>query len=155
MSSFTVHRCHHTSFTVREINAVLPFFIQGLGFELVSIGPRDGRLMERLTGVLGVVVTEAFLQGPGITLELVQYYAPIDRSLANPRLCDAGSTHIGLDIDDIDAAVETAASHGFRLAGEIIAIDAGPNAGRRIAYVRNADGLTVEFLGQRIEQRTR
>ncbi len=149
MSSFTVEGCHHTSFTVREINAVLPFFIQGLGFDLVSIGPRDGNIMERLTGVLGVVVTEAYLQGPGIVLKLVQYYAPIDRSLANPRLCDAGSAHIGLDIDDIDAAVATAASHGFRLAGEIIAIDAGPNAGRRIAYVRNADGLTVEFLGQR------
>lgn len=152
MSMFTVLGCNHTSFTVREINAVLPFFIQGLGFELVSIGPRDGRIMERLTGVLGVVVTEAFLQGPGITLELVQYYAPVDRGLANPRLCDAGATHIGLNIDDIDAAVEISASHGFRLVGEISAIDAGPNAGRRIAYVRNADGLTVEFLGQRANQ---
>jgi hypothetical protein len=149
MSSFTVTGCNHTSFTVREINTVLPFFIQCLGFELVSIGPRDAKLMERVTGERGVVVTEAFLRGPGITLKLIQYYAPVDRTLSNPRLCDAGAAHIGIDVDDIDAAAEMSAGYGFHLANEIVAIDAGPNAGRRIGSVRNGDGLTVELLGQR------
>jgi hypothetical protein len=152
MSPFTVTGCKHTSFTVREINTVLPFFIQGLGFELVSIGPRDAGMMERLTGERGVVVTEAFLQGPEITLKLVQFYAPISRTVCNPRLCDAGAVHIGLDVDDIDAAVETSARYGFHLAGDIVAMNAGPNAGRRVGFVRNEDGLTVELIGQNLRK---
>ena len=28
-----------------------------------------------------------------------------------------------------------------------IAINAGPNKGRKVAYLRDADGVTVEFIG--------
>ena len=49
-------------------------------------------------------------------------------------------------LNDIEAAIGTAREHGFELVGEIINIDDGPNAGRRVAYTRDRDGVTVEFL---------
>lgn len=138
---------NHTSFTVSDLDRVIAFFVDGLGFELQSRGPRDPALMARMTGIAGPAVEIAFLLGPaGQRIEAIRYSAPEDRAVVRPRLCDTGSAHVGFDVDDLDGVLAGAADYGFRLAGEVIAIDAGPNKGRRVCYVRDEDGLTVEFL---------
>jgi catechol 2,3-dioxygenase-like lactoylglutathione lyase family enzyme len=138
---------NHTSFTVRDLDRVIGFFTAGLGFELQSRGPRDPALMARMTGLTGPAVEIAFLVGPGgQRIELIRYTAPTDAKVVRPRFCDVGAAHVGLDVASVDDALTVAAEHGFRLAGAVIAIDAGPNKGRRVCYVQDADGLTVEFL---------
>ena len=57
-----------------------------------------------------------------------------------------GHTHIAYDVDDIDAAVAAAAAHDVRPIGAITVIDKGPNAGGRVAYLRDPDGITIEFI---------
>ena len=47
------------------------------------------------------------------------------------------------------AYVALAREHGLDPMGEVFAIDAGPNAGRRVAYFRDDNGLTLEFLETR------
>ncbi len=71
---------------------------------------------------------------------------PPGRAVIQSRLSDTGSAHAGLDVDDIEAAGGFAREHGFELVGEIVTIDSGPNAGRRVAYTRDPDGVTVEYL---------
>jgi catechol 2,3-dioxygenase-like lactoylglutathione lyase family enzyme len=138
---------NHTSFTVRDLDRVIGFFVAGLGFELQSRGPRDPALMRRMTGLDGVAVEIAFVVGPGgQRVELIRYHAPADAEIVRPRLCDTGAAHVGFDVTDMDAALAAARSHGFAPVGEVIAIDAGPNKGRRVCYVQDGDGLTVEFL---------
>ena len=44
------------------------------------------------------------------------------------------------------AVLALAETHGLSLLGEVYAIDQGPNAGRRVAYFRDDNGLTLEFL---------
>ncbi len=137
---------NHTAFTVGDIDAVLPFFVEGLGFKQGSRAPRDGRIIGEMTGIPGVELEIAYLEGPGHRIELIQYKAPSDRGTVRPRMCDAGAAHVGLDVDDIDAAVAIAARYGFTSPGKMITITNGPNAGRRVIYLRNAEGLTIEFL---------
>ena len=60
--------------------------------------------------------------------------------------CDVGFAHVAYDVDDIDAAIEAAASHDVHLIGEVAVIDQGPNAGGRVAYLRDPDGVTIEFI---------
>ena len=144
--TFKVTGFNHTAFTVGDLDAVIPFFVDGLGFKMGSRGPRDPKLLERMTGIAGVELEIAYVEGPGHRIELIQYKGPADRGTVRPRLCDAGAAHIGLDVDDIEAAVAMAGRYGFTSPGGMIAIDAGPNAGRRVIYLRNAEGLTVEFL---------
>ena len=36
--------------------------------------------------------------------------------------------------------------YGFKTPGRMITITAGPNAGLRVIYLRNAEGLTIDFL---------
>lgn len=137
---------NHASVTVSDLDQMIAFFVDGLGYRLLSRGPRDPRLIERMTGIPGASLEIAFVEAAGHRVELIRYVAPEGRQVVKPRLCDVGAAHIGLDIADLDAALAAASRHGFALAGEVIAIDAGPNAGRRVCYLRNADGITVEFL---------
>lgn len=153
MSVVRVLGFNHTSFTVGDLDAVIPFFRDVLGFELRSRGPRDGALMSRMTGIEGVEVTIAHLRGPGHTIELIQYARPADRDLVIPRMCDTGASHIALDVDDIVAAVDAATEHRMIAVGEIVTIDAGPNRGARVVYLQNPDGLTVELIQKPAERR--
>lgn len=122
------------------------FLVEVLGYRIISRGPRDAGLIQRMTGIAGADIEIIFLEGPGHRIELIQYKGPADRSHVNPRLCDTGAAHIGVDIADLDGALVDAVRHGFRLAGEVIRIDAGPNAGRRVCYLRDGDGITIELL---------
>ncbi len=146
MASVRVTGTNHTSFTVRDIDRAIALFRDGLGFELQSKGPRDPVAIQAITGVAGGDVTIAFLQGPGHRVELVEYHAPADRRASAPRPCDHGFAHLALDVADMDAALAVAAEHDLGLLGAVYVIDQGPNAGRRVAYFRDDNGLTLEFL---------
>lgn len=140
---------NHASFTVPDLDPIVAFFVEGLGYRLVSRGPRDAGLIERMTGVTGADIEIAFVAGPDHRIELIRYHGPADRGAVNPRLCDVGAAHVGLDVDDMEGAVAKAGKHGFQPTGDIITINAGPNKDRRVAYLRNGDGITIELLEAR------
>jgi catechol 2,3-dioxygenase-like lactoylglutathione lyase family enzyme len=147
MADFKVRGFNHTSFTVASLERAISFFRDLLGFELISRAPRGQALIEQMTSVPGAEI--AFLRGPDHTLELVEYKAPADRAASRARLCDAGAAHIALDVDQVDAAVAAALAYEYRPVGEIIVIDAGPNRGRQVVYLKGPDGIVVEFIGDR------
>lgn len=146
MAPVEVIGTNHTSFTVKSLDRALALFVDGLGFALLSRAPRDRTAIERITGVAGADVTIAFVQGPSHRVELIEYSAPEGRGHAEPRPCDAGFSHLALDVADMGAVLALADAHGLTLLGEVYAIDQGPNAGRRVAYFRDDNGLTLEFL---------
>lgn len=146
MAAFQVLGFNHTSFTVTALERPIAFFTEALGFELTSRAPRAQGPIERLTAIPGARIEVAFLAGAGHTVELIEYKAPAEKGTFLPPMCDAGASHIALNVDDMDAAVAASAPYGFQPLGGIVTIDAGPNAGRRIAYLRSPDGVTVEYL---------
>ena len=146
MNGFKVLGFNHTSFTVTDLDRTIAFFRDLLGFELMSRGPRDDKVIQRLTRIPGASMTVAFLSGPGHTMELIEYSGPDQRGTFLPPMCDAGASHIALNVDELDAAIEGSRAYGFEPMGEVVTINAGPNQGRRIVYLRSTDGLTVEFL---------
>ena len=147
LASFQVHGFNHTSFTVEDLDRAIRFFREVLGFELLSRAPRGQTLIRQMTALPDADVEIAFVRGPDHTIELVAYKAPADRRHSEARLCDFGSAHIALDVDDVPAAVAAAETHGFRRVGEIIVIDGGPNRGRQVVYLKGPDGFIVEFIG--------
>jgi catechol 2,3-dioxygenase-like lactoylglutathione lyase family enzyme len=149
VSTFTVLSTNHTSFTVSDLDRTVAFFTDALGFELLSKAPRDPHAIENITGVKGGDVVIAYIQGPGHRLELIEYIGPDDRGSVFPRPCDVGFAHVAYDVDNIDAAVAAAARHDVRVIKDIHTIDAGPNTGRRVVYLRDPDGITVEFIENR------
>jgi catechol 2,3-dioxygenase-like lactoylglutathione lyase family enzyme len=146
MPEFSILSINHTAFTVSDLDWIIPFFRDLLGFELASRAPRDGRLIGRMTAIEGVEVEIAYVNGPGHRIELIQYKAPAGREVVVPRLCDAGAAHVALNVTGIEALVAASAAYGFTPVGEIIEIDAGPNRGSRVVYLRGPDGITVEYI---------
>jgi catechol 2,3-dioxygenase-like lactoylglutathione lyase family enzyme len=146
MADFSVLSFNHTAFTVSDLDEVIPFFRDLLGFEQTSRGPRDGRLIGRMTAIDGVEIEIAYVNGPGHRIELIQYKAPADRTVVVPRMCDAGAAHVALNVRGIEALIAASAPYGFRMIGEIIVVDAGPNQGSKVAYLRGPDGITVEYI---------
>ena len=117
-AEFNVLSFNHTAFTVSDLDQVIPFFRDLLGFELTSRAPRDHRLIERMTALHGVDIEIAYVNGPGHRIELIQYKAPADREVVVPRLCDAGAAHVALDVTGIEALVAASAAYGFTAVGE-------------------------------------
>ena len=146
MTAFKIIATNHTSFTVSDLDRSLAFFRDALGFEVTSKGPRSPSLIQAITGVEGAEVLIAYVRGPGHSIELIEYIEPETRSSVRPRPCDTGFSHIAYDVDDIDAAIKAARDHSVEPIGPVVAIDQGPNRGSRVAYLRDPDGITIEFI---------
>ena len=146
MPGFKVLGTNHTSFTVSDLDRSLAFFQEALGFRVTSKAPRDPRAIEQIVGVAGADIMVAYVRGPDHSLELIQYLAPADRGRVHSRPCDVGFAHIAFDVDDIDAAIAAAARHEVRPVGQVYTVDKGPNSGNRVCYLRDADGVTIEFI---------
>ncbi len=145
-SAFKVTSTNHTSFTVSNLDRTIGFFRDALGFEVTSRAPRDPALVSAITGVPGADVDIAYIRGPGHSLELIEYKAPANRGQVVARPCDTGFAHIAFNVDDVDGAVAASAAHGFVPLAPPVAINSGPNRGRKVVYLRDADGVTVEFI---------
>ena len=94
MSGFQVLRTNHTSFTVSDLDRTCGFFVEALGFEVISRAPRDPAVIRDITGVEGADIEVAYVQGPGHRLELIQYLAPVERGKIDARPCDTGFAHL-------------------------------------------------------------
>ena len=150
MASYKILRTNHTSFTVSDIDRTIAFFRDALGCTVVSPKmPRDQKAIQQITGVSGADVIVAYLMAPGgHRLELIEYLAPEDRGSVRSRPCDTGSAHVAFDVDDIEAAIAAAKNHDVQRIGPTVIIDKGPNAGGKVVYLRDPDGITIEFLQQ-------
>jgi catechol 2,3-dioxygenase-like lactoylglutathione lyase family enzyme len=146
--SFRVLSANHTSFTVSSLSRTLAFFTGCLGFKLESRAPRDPKIIQKVTGVEGAEMEIAFVRGPGQVVELIEYKAPASTGKVVARPCDTGFAHLALDVDDVEAAVAAAAGYGVKAINPPVAIDQGPNKGKKVVYLRDWDGVTLEFIGK-------
>jgi catechol 2,3-dioxygenase-like lactoylglutathione lyase family enzyme len=88
----------------------------------------------------------AYVRGPGHSLELIEYKGPADRGAVRPRPCDTGFAHVAFNVLDVDAALAAVKPYGVEPIAPPVAIDKGPNTGRRVVYTRDPDGITIEFI---------
>src|SRR5262249_519468 len=137
----------HTGITVSNLERSLAFWRDVLGFELSHTAHQTGELAREITGVTGAEIKLAVLKAPGgHKIELLEYLASPDPKQARIRPCDVGHAHVALLVDDLNAILEKIAASGWRAAGEPQTLKTGPNAGKRVLYVRDPDGTTIEFM---------
>ena len=144
--SFRIIAADHTGFTVSNLERSLAFWRDVLGFELSHRPHQTGDLASEITGVPGAEISIAVLKGYGHKIELLQYLAPPDCKHVDVRPCDVGFVHVAFTVDDLDAVLNKIASSGWKAAGKPQTLHSGPNAGKRVVYVRDPDGTTIEFM---------
>ena len=143
---FRIIAADHTGITVASLERSLAFWRDVLGFEFSHRTHHTGALAGEVTGVAGAELTLAVLKAPGHKIELLEYHAPAERGRANLRPCDVGSVHVAFTVDNLDAILEKIAASGWKAAGCPQTLTSGPNAGKRVVYVRDPDGTTIEFM---------
>ncbi len=145
--SFRIISADHTGITVSNLERSLAFWRDVLGFELSHTAHQTGEMAEQITGVKGAELKLAVVKAPGgHKIELLEYLAPPDRKRTDVRPCDVGHVHIALVVDDVERVLERIATFGWKTAGRPQTLTSGPNAGKRVVYVRDPDGATIEFM---------
>ena len=146
--SFRILGADHTGITVENLERSLAFWRDVLGFELSHTAHQTGELAREITGVAGAEIKLAVLRAPGgHKIELLEYVAPPDRKKdVDLRPCDVGSVHVALLVDDLEAVLESIAASGWKAVGKPQTLTSGPNTGKRVVYVRDPDGTTIELM---------
>ena len=143
---FRIIAADHTGITVANLDGSLAFWRDVLGFELSHRAHHTEDLASEVTGVPGAEISLVVLKGYGHKIELLEYLAPSDRKHVDLRPCDVGSVHIALIVDNLDAVLSAIAASGWKAAGKPQTLRTGPNAGKRVVYVRDPDGTIIEFM---------
>lgn len=136
----------HAGIQVAEIDRSIAFY-ERLGLRLAA-RRRNGRpYIQRLVGHPGVELEIAIMAIPGSesVLEILEYHAvprtPIDPATANP-----GTGHVCLLVEDLDGLHPQLEAEGVEFVSEPVTPDVGPNAGGRVVYLKDPDGIRVELL---------
>ena len=146
-TEFRIIAADHTGITVSNLEQSLAFWQNVLGFELSHRAHQTAELASEITGVAGAEISIAVVKAPGgHKIELLEYLAPPDRKHVDLRPCDVGSVHVALTVDNLDAVLSAIAASGWKAAGKPQTLQSGPNAGKRVVYVRDPDGTTIEFM---------
>src|SRR5437870_3565822 len=147
-SSFRIIAADHTGITVSNLERSLDFWQNVLGFEFSHRAHQTGERVEQITGVKGAELKLAVVKTPsGHKIELLEYLAPADREQhVGLRPCDVGHVHVALTVENLEPLLQKIAASGWKAAGKPQPLTKGPNAGKRVVYVRDPDGTTIEFM---------
>ena len=143
-----VRRFDHVGITVVDLDAVTAFFV-GLGLEVE--GTRmfvEGEFLDTVIGIPDSRTEIVMLKPPdgGTRLELSTFLRP-DSVPGSPAAManELGLRNVSFEVDDLQAAVDWAATEGYGLVGGI-----GEYEGVwRMAYIRGPEGIIVS-LAERI-----
>ena len=109
---------HHTSITTPDLDRLVRFYVEALGFEEISRSSweKGNPTADAIYGLEDTAVKMAMLKTSNSYLELFQFIAPIG---ANPDpqrpICNAGVTHICVVVEDIWAEIRTAGCGGHEV----------------------------------------
>jgi catechol 2,3-dioxygenase-like lactoylglutathione lyase family enzyme len=137
----------HVSVTCGDLEASMAFYADVLGLEVAARGESDDREIALMMGLTGVRIRWADLDlGGGATLELVQFLDP-SGSPVSKSLWDPGATHIGLQVDDIDATHARLREAGVRVVSRPVRLtEQGSWYGAKVLYAVDPDGTWIELV---------
>jgi lactoylglutathione lyase len=138
----------HAGVTVRDMDAALAFYRDGLGLELISDGRTGGESARRIWNMDPGRVRVVFLRVPGsdAVVELFEF-SEVERHGASARPCDYGAGHFCLYVDDAEGMHARLSAEGFgSRSGEVVTIGEGRWAGAKAVYLIDPDGYHVELF---------
>jgi catechol 2,3-dioxygenase-like lactoylglutathione lyase family enzyme len=144
----TLSRIHHTSLTVSDLERSLKFYRDILGCEVLATQEKQGGYLAAIVGYPDAHVRMAHLRLPnGETLiELFEYLAPAGtKADVEPR--NVGASHICFVVADLRETYAALRANGVdSFVSPPVFVDTGANAGGWGVYLRDPDGIVLEFF---------
>ncbi len=134
---------NHVGLTVTDLEASRSFYVDVVGMEVVLGGfHTGGEWFDTLTGNDGAVIEAALLSAGDTTLQLVQYH-----EAGNPEAVTGhnrvGNLHLSFNVEDVASKHAELAQRPDVRATAVVQL---PVEGYKSFYVRDPDGVPVEFL---------
>lgn len=138
----------HNGITVKNIDDALKFYVDLLGFKLISKQVANAPYIYRIVEIPGLKeVNIAFVEIPGgHVIELLEYVG-VDTYPGNVRSCDYGSGHICLKVEYLEELYEELGNKGIKfISNSVVNITEGANAGAKAVYMLDPDGYIIELM---------
>jgi len=140
-------RFDHVGITVADLDDVTAFFV-ALGLEVEGRAFVEGEFLETVCGIPDSRTEIVMLKSPddGARLELARFVRP-DSVPGSPAAMsnELGLRNVSFEVNDLQAAVDWAASEGYGLVGGIGEYESV----WRMAYIRGPEGIIVS-LAERV-----
>jgi len=147
-----VRSIFHVGFVVRDLDASLRFYCEGLGLVLRHRQRQHNTYTASLVGYADATLEIAQLRfadaeppPSGHVLELICYERPPSGPVDLER-STIGAGHLAFVVDDVFETSARLASFGARLINEPVQITEGINKGGWDIYLQDPDGVTLELL---------
>lgn len=136
---------HHPSLATDNLEMLLSFYRDLLGFEVISSfgwesGSELSDLAGQITGVPNSTARSALLKAGNAFLEIFEFTKPLSKRATPPQPWTKGIAHICLDSDDVIA--DHARLEGAGVSFVSTPINVGP---MRLCYCQDPDGNFVEL----------
>lgn len=146
----------HVSFTVMDIDRTLHFYCDLLGgkklTETIDEGPDLGRscMGPMRTDPYGKIRV-AMVELAGLEIEFLQYLEPETNTPYHGNPTIAGSAHIAVDVDDIEAVRAKLQAEGVLFHSDINDCIRDGELVWRWVYARDPDGICCEIVERNYE----
>lgn len=140
----------HAGITVRDMEASLRFYRDGLGLEVHLDRVLDAEYLKALLDLDFENLRAVYLTIPGGGFVELLEYRGIERLSVAARPNDFGGGHLCLYVTGIDELTPRLVElGGSPRSASPINITSGPNEGARSIYMRDPDGYAVELFQRR------
>ncbi|TKG71697.1 VOC family protein [Prauserella endophytica] len=139
-------RVDHMGFSVADLDRSVEWYSVLLRREPLWRRIWDARYLSDVVGYDDCRLDCALFELPGgIHLELLQYLHP-EPTTVSMETFTVGNAHLCLTVDDLDAEFERLSAIAEFRSKTPVDVTWGPNAGGKIVYLRDPDGITVELF---------
>ena len=137
----------HAGVTVRDMDASLRFYREGLGLEVHFDRILDGAYLRTVLAQQFTAIRAVYLSIPGGGFVELLEYQETERLSAASRPSDFGAGHLCLYVEGINDMVERLREYGGSTrSAAAVDITSGPNTGARSVYALDPDGYPVELF---------
>jgi catechol 2,3-dioxygenase-like lactoylglutathione lyase family enzyme len=136
---------HHVGITVRDLESSLQWYEQTFGVTREFIAHGTGPDLSTAVGVKDANLRFAFLRFGNCVVELLCYDNERDEMFERSN-ADVGSTHVCIDVPDLQAAYDDLQGKGIEFLAPPLYIDDGPLAGCSFVYFKDPNGVTLELF---------
>ncbi|MGE3875438.1 MAG: VOC family protein [Parvibaculaceae bacterium] len=143
-----VTRLNHAGLTVGNLDQAIRHYCDVLGLRLLGVFDDGSAMIRKITGIADARIRIADIAtANGDVIELMEYVTP-QKQQHKLGLLDVGTSHIALEVDDIDAAYARLLAASVPVTSAPVTIDAPDSIwhGARVLYSRDPDGRTVELI---------
>lgn len=136
---------HHVGITVGDLEASLQWYERTFGITREFVAQGSGPELSTAVGVPDADLSFAFLRFGSSVVELLCYNNERDDTF-NRSNADVGSTHVCIDVPDLQASYDDLRAKGIEFLAPPLLITEGPLQGCSWVYFKDPNGVTLELM---------